>query len=185
MPWQGLDGDYKMDVSGQGQMQDLMVLDALFESFYGYHMGVTAENVAEKYGITRLEQDELGLLSHQRARAAINEGMFKEEIAPMSIPQKNKEHSFLILMKDRWKRALKKCPNFHQSLKKNGTVTAGNSSGINDAAAAVLLMKEDKCSEYGLKPSGENFRVSPLAPLTLPTWALVQCPQSKKLSKML
>ena len=82
---------YKMDVSSKGEIQDLVVLDALYESFYGYHMGLTAENLAEKYGITRQEQDELGLLSHQRARTAIKEGVFKEEIVPFVIPQKKQD----------------------------------------------------------------------------------------------
>lgn len=81
-------------ISGQGEIHDLMVLDGLFEIFYGYHIGITAENVAEKYKITRQEQDELGLLSHQRARAAIKDGIFKEEITPISIVQKRGANSF-------------------------------------------------------------------------------------------
>ena len=79
---------YRMDVTSKGEIYDLMVYDALLEKFYGYHMGMTAENIAAKYSIPRQEQDELGLLSHQRARAAINQGIFKEEIVPVVIPQK-------------------------------------------------------------------------------------------------
>ena len=143
---------YKMDISGQGEVHDLMVLDALLESFYGYHMGITAENIAEKYGITRQEQDELGFLSHQRARKAIKEGIFKEEIVPILIPQKNKEPAIFDTDERPMETSIEKMSKLPPAFKKNGTVTAGNSSGINDAASAVLLMKEEKCAEYGLKP---------------------------------
>ncbi len=77
---------YRMDVTARGELIDLMVFDGLWEIFYGYHMGNTAENLAAKYGISRLEQDEIGLLSHQRARAAIKDGIFKQEIVPVSSP---------------------------------------------------------------------------------------------------
>jgi len=143
---------YRMDINGQGEIQDLMVLDALFESFYGYHMGVTAENIAEKYGITRQDQDEMGFLSHQRARNAIKEGIFKEEIVAISIPQKNKEPLTFDTDERPMETSIEKMSKLPPVFKKNGTVTAGNASGINDAAAAVLLMKEEKCADYGLKP---------------------------------
>ena len=143
---------YKMDISGQGEVQDLMVLDGLFETFYGYHMGITAENIAEKYCITRREQDELGFLSHKRACSAIKEGIFKEEIVPISIIQKNKETTIFDTDERPMETSLEKMSKLPPAFKKNGTVTAGNSSGINDAASAVLLMKEEKCAEYGLKP---------------------------------
>ena len=143
---------YRMDISGQGEVQDLMVLDGLFESFYGYHMGIAAENIAEKYGITRQEQDELGFLSHQRARSAIKEGIFKEEIVPISLIQKNKDTTIFDTDERPMDTSIEKMSKLSPAFKKNGTVTAGNSSGINDAAAAVLLMKEEKCAEHGLKP---------------------------------
>jgi len=143
---------YKMDISGQGEVQDLMVLDGLFETFYGYHMGITAENIAEKYCISRREQDEIGLLSHKRACSAIKEGIFKEEIVPISIIQKNKETTIFDTDERPMETSLEKMSKLPPAFKINGTVTAGNSSGINDAAAAVLLMKEEKCAEYGLKP---------------------------------
>ena len=79
---------YRMDVTAKGEVNDLMVLDGLWEIFYGYHMGLTAENIADMYGISREEQDKLGLLSHQRALAAIKDGNFKEEIIPVVIPQR-------------------------------------------------------------------------------------------------
>jgi acetyl-CoA C-acetyltransferase len=143
---------YRMDLSGQGEVHDLMVLDGLFESFYGYHMGVTAENIAEKYGISRHEQDELGLLSHQRARAAIKDGIFKEEIAPISIPQKKGDPIIFDTDERPIETSLEKMSKLQPAFKKDGTVTAGNASGINDAAAAVLLMNEEECSQLGLRP---------------------------------
>jgi acetyl-CoA C-acetyltransferase len=143
---------YKMDVSGVGEVTDLMVLDGLFESFYGYHMGVTAENIAERCGITRQEQDELGLLSHQRACAAIKEGIFKEEITPFTIPQKKGEPVVFDTDERPMETSLEKMAKLPPVFKKNGTVTAGNASGISDAAAGVLLMSEQESQNLGLKP---------------------------------
>ena len=143
---------YRLDISGQGEIHDLMVLDGLFESLYGYHMGITAENIAEKYGITRQEQDELGLLSHQRARAAIKDGIFKREITPVSIPQKKGDPIIFDTDERPMETSLEKMSKLPPAFKKGGTVTAGNASGINDAAAAVLLMKEEECAQLGLTP---------------------------------
>ena len=143
---------YKMDVSGAGEVCDLMVLDGLFETFYGYHMGVTAENIAEKYGITRQEQDELGLLSHQRARAAIKEGMFKEEITPVTILQKKGEPIVFDTDERPMETSMERMSKLPPAFKKDGTVTAANSAGINDAAAAVLLMNEEEAKRLGLRP---------------------------------
>jgi acetyl-CoA C-acetyltransferase len=143
---------YRMDVSGVGEVCDLMVLDGLFETFYGYHMGVTAENIAEEYGITRLEQDELGLLSHQRARASIKNGVFKEEITPVTVPQKKGEPVIFDTDERPMETSLEKMAKLPPVFKKDGTVTAGNASGINDAAAAVLLMNEKECTRLGFQP---------------------------------
>ena len=143
---------YKMDITGRGELQDLMVLDGLFEIFYGYHMGVTAENLVEKYKISRAEQDELGLLSHQRARAAIKEGVFKNEIVPYLIPQRKGDPVVFDTDERPMETSLEKMATLQPAFKKNGTVTAGNSSGINDAAAAVLLMKESECKALKCKP---------------------------------
>src|SRR4030066_2535891 len=143
---------YRMDLSGQGEVHDLMVLDGLFESLYGYHMGITAENLAEKYAITRQEQDELGLLSHQRARAAIKNGTFKDEITPYLIPQRKGEPTVFDTDERPMETSLEKMSKLQPAFKKDGTVTAGNASGINDAAAAVLLMNEENCKQLGLKP---------------------------------
>ncbi len=131
---------------------DLMVMDGLFEIFYGYHMGLTAENIAEKYGISREEQDELGALSHQRARKAITDGLFKDEIAPVVIPQRKGDPVVFDTDERPMDTSAEKMAKLRPAFKKDGTVTAGNASGINDAAAALLLMSDSKAEELGLKP---------------------------------
>ncbi|OGP62315.1 MAG: acetyl-CoA acetyltransferase [Deltaproteobacteria bacterium RBG_13_53_10] len=136
------------------EMIDLMVFDGLFEIFYGYHMGMTAENIAEKYGISRKEQDEFGLLSHQRARAAIKNGTFKEEILPVVIPQKKGEPVVFDTDERPMDTSLEKMGKLPTAFKPGGTVTAGNASGINDAAAAVVLMSREMAKTLKLEPLG-------------------------------
>jgi acetyl-CoA C-acetyltransferase len=142
---------HRMELTGVGDIYDLMVFDGLYEIFYGYHMGVTAENIAAMYGISRQEQDELGVLSHIRARKAMNEGIFAREIVPVVIKTRKGEIVF-----DTDERPmdtnLEKMARLRPAFKKDGTVTAGNASGINDAAAAVLMMRADKAKELGLEP---------------------------------
>ena len=142
---------HRMELTGVGDIYDLMVFDGLYEIFYGYHMGVTAENIAEMYGIGRQEQDELGVLSHNRAKSAMNAGLFAQEIVPVVIKTRKGETVF-----DTDERPmdtdLEKMGRLRPAFKKHGTVTAGNASGINDAAAAVLLMSADKAAELGLEP---------------------------------
>jgi acetyl-CoA C-acetyltransferase len=145
---------YRMDVTARGEVIDLMVYDGLWEIFYGYHMGLTAENIAAKYGISRQEQDELGLLSHQRARAAIKDGLFAEEIVPVNIPQKKGEATVFDTDERPMDTSLEKMAKLPPVFKKEGTVTAGNASGINDAAAAVVLMSLKKAKEMSLVPMG-------------------------------
>ena len=145
---------YRMDVTGKGEAIDLMVYDGLWEIFYGYHMGLTAENIAAKYNISRQEQDELGLLSHQRARAAITQGIFKEEIVPVAIPKKKGEALVFDTDERPMDTSLEKMAKLAPAFKKDGTVTAGNASGINDAAAAVVLMTGEKAKELELEPWG-------------------------------
>lgn len=130
---------------------DGMVYDGLWEIFYGYHMGLTSENIAEAYAISRTEQDELALMSNQRALAAMKDGIFKEEIVPVGVKQKREviqfdtdEHPRETSME-----ALAKLPAV---FKKDGSVTAGNASGITDAAAALVIMSAAKAKELGLKP---------------------------------
>ena len=136
------------------EMIDLMVFDGLFEIFYGYHMGLTAENIAEKFGISRKEQDELGLLSHQRARAAIKNGIFKEEIVSVPVPQKKGEPTIFDTDERPMDTSLEKMAKLPTVFKAGGTVTAGNASGINDAAAAVLLMSKEMAKSLNLEPMG-------------------------------
>ncbi|OAT81690.1 acetyl-CoA C-acetyltransferase [Desulfotomaculum copahuensis] len=143
---------YRMDVTAKGECLDLMVYDGLWEIFYGYHMGNTAENVALRYGITREEQDAIGLLSHQRARAAIANSLFNDEIVPVEIP--NRKGDALIFDTDErpMDTNMEKMARLKPVFRKDGTVTAGNASGINDAAAAVVLMSREKATELGVKP---------------------------------
>ncbi len=131
---------------------DLMVFDGLWEIFYGYHMGLTAENIAEKYEISRREQDELGAMSHARARKAIEEGIFRQEIVPVSIPQRKGEPLVFDTDERPMDTSVEKMAKLRAAFKKDGTVTAGNASGINDAAAALLLMSAEKANDLGLKP---------------------------------
>ncbi|MCP4647066.1 MAG: acetyl-CoA C-acyltransferase, partial [bacterium] len=124
---------YRMNVNAKGELNDLVVLDGLWEIFYGYHMGLTAENIAEMYGITREEQDELSLVSHQRACAAIEDGTFKEEIVPVTIPQRKKDPLIFDTDERPMDTSMEKMARLKPVFKKEGTVTAGNASGINDA----------------------------------------------------
>jgi acetyl-CoA C-acetyltransferase len=143
---------YRMDVTAKGEVLDLMVYDGLWEIFYGYHMGLTAENIAAKYNISRQEQDELGLLSHQRARAAIKQGLFNDEIVSVKIPQKKGEVTVFDTDERPMDTSLEKMAKLPPAFKKDGTVTAGNASGINDAAAAVVLMSLQKAKELNIQP---------------------------------
>jgi len=136
-------------------MVDLMIFDGLLETFYGYHMGMTAENIAEKYGISRKEQDEIGLLSHQRARAAMQKGILKEEIVPVKIPQKKGDPILFEVDERPMDTSLEKMGKLPTAFKEKGTVTPGNASGINDASAAVLLMSRERAKELNLEPMGK------------------------------
>ena len=135
-----------------GQLID-MLWKAMQEYPIGAGMGLTAENLAEKYGISREEQDKFSLLSQQRASKAVREGRFKDEITPISIPQKKGEAK--IVDTDEHPRpdvTLEKLAKLPPAFKKDGTVTAGNSSGLNDAAAVTVLMSKEKAKEVGLEP---------------------------------
>ena len=143
---------YRMDVGARGELIDLMVYDGLWEIFYGYHMGNTAEEIANRYGFTRQQQDEIGYLSHMRARKAITDGLFKDEVVPFTIPQKKKEPIIFDTDERPMDTSVEKMAKLPPAFRKDGTVTAGNSSGINDAAAAVVLMSRKKAEELGLRP---------------------------------
>ena len=142
---------HRMEVTGRGEVLDLMVYDGLYEIFYGYHMGITAESIAEKYDISRQEQDELSLLSHNRAMAAIKDGTFAREIVPVVI--KGRKGDVVVDTDERpMETSMEKMAKLQPVFKKGGTVTAANASGINDGGAAVVMMSAEKAKELGLPP---------------------------------
>lgn len=138
---------------GDGKLVDYMVHDGLWDIFNNYHMGITAENVAEKWNITREEQDEFSLQSQLRAEEAIKSGRFKDEIVPIEVPQRKKDP--IIVDTDehpRFGSTIEGMAKLRPAFKKDGTVTAGNASGINDGAAALVIMSKEKAEELGVKP---------------------------------
>lgn len=140
---------------GNGELVDSMILDSLTDAFNNYHMGVTAENLAEKYGISREEQDTLAAASQNKAEAAIKQGKFKDEIVPVVIPTKKGD---IVVDTDEFPRAgttVESLGKLRPAFKKDGTVTAGNSSGINDGAAALVIMAAEKAKELGLEVLGK------------------------------
>ena len=135
------------------QMVDIIINDGLWDAFNGYHMGITAENVAEQWGITREELDEFSVISQNRAEAAIKAGKFKDEIVPVEIPQKKGDP--IIFDTDEFPKfgtTIDKVAKLKPAFKKDGIVTAANASGINDAGAAVVVMAKEKAEELGIKP---------------------------------
>lgn len=138
---------------GEGKLVDIMIKDGLWDAFNDYHMGVTAENVAEKWKLSREQQDAFGLESQKRAEKAIKEGRFKDEIVPVAIPQKKGDPK--IFDTDEFPRfgaTAEALAGLRPAFKKDGTVTAGNASGINDGAAAFVVMSAEKAKAMGLKP---------------------------------
>ena len=142
---------YRMSMP-HSQITDLMVYDGLYEIFNGYHMGVTAENIAALYKISRQEQDEFSLRSHQRARAANASGAVADEIVSVVIPQKKGDPKIFNVDERPMDTSLEKMGKLATVFKKDGTVTAGNASGINDGAAAVIVMSAEKAKELKLEP---------------------------------
>lgn len=138
---------------GDVKFVDMMVYDGVFDVFNQYHMGITAENVAEKYGISREMQDEIALASQQKAIAAIAEGKFKDEIVPMEVKQKKATITFDTDEHPRATTTAEVLAKLRPAFKKDGgTVTAGNASGINDGGAAMVIASEDFVKAHGLKP---------------------------------
>jgi acetyl-CoA C-acetyltransferase len=135
-----------------GEVMDTMVYDGLYEIFNGYHMGVTAENIAKDYKFSRQQQDEIGLMSHQRAKAAIANGTVAEEIVPVVIPQRRGDPKIFEVDERPMDTSMEKMAKLPPAFIKDGTVTAGNASGINDASAAVVVMSGEKAKELGLEP---------------------------------
>ncbi|MDM3322670.1 acetyl-CoA C-acetyltransferase [Citrobacter sp. Cb080] len=137
---------------GDGQLSDVILRDGLICAEHGYHMGITAENVAKEYGISREMQDELALQSQRKAVAAIESGAFEAEIVPVSVSSRKKT---IIIERDEFPKADSTAEGLaalRPAFDKAGTVTAGNASGINDGAAALVIMEESAALEAGLKP---------------------------------
>ncbi|MFZ4286019.1 acetyl-CoA C-acetyltransferase [Variovorax sp. HJSM1_2] len=152
---------------GDWKMTDTMIVDGLWDVYNQYHMGITAENVAKKYGISREMQDALALASQQKAAAAQEAGRFKDEIVPFSIPQKKGDP--VIFDSDEFinkKTNAEALAGLRPAFDKAGGVTAGNASGINDGAAAVMVMTAKKAAALGLKPLGRiaSYATSGLDP---------------------
>ncbi len=136
---------------GNGSLVDVMIKDGLWDAFNNYHMGITAENIAEKWNLSREEQDDFGFRSQELAKKAIENGVFKDEIVPVVIPSKKGD---IVFDTDEHPRATprEKMAGLKPAFKKDGTVTAGNASGINDGAAAVIVMSKEKADELGITP---------------------------------
>jgi len=140
---------------GNGQLIDSMVHDGLWDIYNDYHMGITGENVAEKYGITREEQDEFAVNSHRKAIAAMKECRVKSQIVPVELPAKKKGAAPIIFDRDESPRedtTIEVLRSLKPAFKKDGTVTAGNAPGVNDGAAAVVVTSAVTAKELGAKP---------------------------------
>ncbi len=155
---------------GDWKMIDSMIVDGLWDVYHQYHMGITAENVAKAHGITREMQDALALESQRRAAAAQDAGKFKDEIVPVMIPQRKGDP--IVFDTDEYlnrKTSAEALAGLKPAFDKTGSVTAGNASGINDGAAAVMVMKASKAAQLGLKPLARiaSFGTSGLDPATM------------------
>src|ERR1700732_2687277 len=140
---------------GDAQIVDSMIRDGLWDVYNDYHMGITGENVAEKYGITREEQDEFAVNSHRKAIAAWKECRFKSQIVPVEIPAKKKGEAPVLFEKDESPRedtTIETLRSLKPAFKKDGTVTAGNAPGVNDGAAAVVVTSAKQAKEFGASP---------------------------------
>ena len=137
---------------GDSKLVDVMIKDGLWDAFNNYHMGITSENVAEKFGVTREDQDEVSARSQQRAIAAIKSGAFKDEIVPVTIKTKKGETVFDTDEFPREGTTTEILAKLRPAFKQGGTVTAGNASGLNDGAAALVIMSAENAQELGIKP---------------------------------
>ncbi len=168
---------------GDWKMVDSMIVDGLWDVYNQYHMGITAENVAAQEGITREQQDELAINSQKKAAAAQAAGKFKDEITPVSIPQRKGDP--IVFDSDEYintKTTLDALGGLRPAFKKDGSVTAGNASGINDGAAAVVVMSAKKAAELGLKPLARiaGYATAGLDPATM---GLAPVPATQKALK--
>lgn len=137
---------------GDGKIVDEMIKDGLWCAMNDYHMGITAENIAERWGITREEQDAFGVASQQKAEKAIKEGRFVDEIIPVQVPVKKSFKEFAVDEHPRFGATIEGLAKLKPAFKKGGTVTAGNASGINDGAAALVIASAEKAQELGVEP---------------------------------
>ncbi|MGI6156902.1 MAG: acetyl-CoA C-acetyltransferase [Saccharofermentanales bacterium] len=137
---------------GNGTLVDSMIKDGLWDAFGDYHMGITAENVAEKYHVTREDQDQFAYESQMKVKKAQETGRFDDEIIPVHIKERKREFDFDVDEHPRNDTSLEVLAKLRTAFKKDGTVTAGNASGINDGAAAVVVMSREKCEALGLQP---------------------------------
>ncbi len=165
-----LNGSREGQRMGDWKMVDTMIVDGLWDVYNQYHMGITAENVAKEHGITREQQDALALGSQQKAAAAQDAGRFKDEIVPVTLPQKKGDP--IVFAADEYlnrKTSAEALAGLRPAFDKAGSVTAGNASGLNDGAAAVVLMSAKKAAELGLKPLARiaGFGTSGLDPATM------------------
>jgi len=138
---------------GDWKMKDTMIVDGLWDAFNDYHMGTTAQNIADKWDLSREAQDEFAAGSQQKAEAALNENRFADEVVPVTIPQRKGDP--VVFDRDEFPRAgttAEKLSKLRPAFSRDGSVTAGNASGINDGAAAVIVMTEEKAKELGLTP---------------------------------
>ena len=139
---------------GNFELEDSIIHDGLTDAFENYHMGITAENIAEQFAISREQQDEFAVLSQQKASAAIEKGKFSNEIVPITIKTRKEEKVFDTDEFIRPSTNLEALAKLRPAFKKDGTVTAGNASGINDGAACVILMSEKRANELGINILG-------------------------------
>lgn len=164
---------------GSLEMKDTMIVDGLSCAMNGYHMGITAENIAEQYNITREDVDTFAFGSQSKADAAIKEGAFEEEIIPIEIPQRKADP--IVFKTDEFPRLspVEKMANLRPAFKKDGVVTAGNASGINDGAAIVILMTKEEADKRGLSVLGtiKSFATAGVDPKIMGTGPI---PASKK-----
>lgn len=138
---------------GNGQMIDTVLTDGLTDAFHDIHMGVTAENIVEKYQFTREQQDELAVRSQNNAEKAVTSGRFKEEIVPIEVPQRRGDPKIVDTDEHpRFGTTIESMAKLKPAFKKEGSVTAGNASGLNDGAAVLIVMSREKADELGLKP---------------------------------
>ncbi|MCB1748013.1 MAG: acetyl-CoA C-acetyltransferase [Gammaproteobacteria bacterium] len=166
---------------GDWALQDSMIVDGLWDAFNGYHMGITAENIAERFGIERAEQDAFAAATQARSGAALDAARFADEIVPVSIPQRKGEP--VVFERDEFPRpatTVESLGKLRAAFRKDGSVTAGNASGINDGAAAVVVMSAAKAAELGLAPlatirAGASAGVDPAIMGTGPIPATRKC----------